>query len=68
MAVAPALTNIVASSRKQAKQTSASSSWEEDARHYDEQGLAVLILMIATANLFNRLHVTIRQVAGSQSW
>jgi AhpD family alkylhydroperoxidase len=38
------------------------------ARHYDEQGLAVLILMIATANLFNRLHATIRQVAGSQSW
>ena len=32
------------------------------------KGLAVLILMIATANLFNRLHVTIRQVAGSQSW
>jgi AhpD family alkylhydroperoxidase len=44
------------------------SIWEEAARHYDEQGLAVLILMIATANLFNRLHVTIRQVAGSQSW
>lgn len=42
--------------------------WDEAARHYNEQGLAVLILMIATANLFNRLHVTIRQVAGSQSW
>ena len=42
--------------------------YDEAARHYDEQGLAVLILMIATANLFNRLHVTIRQVAGSQSW
>jgi AhpD family alkylhydroperoxidase len=44
------------------------SIWEEAAQHYDEQGLAVLILMIATANLFNRLHATIRQVAGSQSW
>jgi hypothetical protein len=42
--------------------------YDEAARHYDEQGLAVLILMIATANLFNRLHVTTRQVAGSQSW
>jgi alkylhydroperoxidase family enzyme len=30
----------------------------EAARHYDEQGLAVLILMIATANLFNRLNAT----------
>ena len=42
--------------------------WDEAARHYDEQGLAALILMIATTNLFNRLNVTIRQVAGSQSW
>src|SRR5258707_13148941 len=44
------------------------SIWDEAARHYDEQGLATLILMIATANLFNRLHVTTRQVAGRQSW
>src|SRR5258708_21274145 len=44
------------------------SIWDEAARHYDEQGLAALILMIATANLFNRLNVTTRQVAGSQSW
>ncbi len=42
--------------------------YDEAARHYDEQGLATLILMIATANLFNRLHVTTRQVAGRQSW
>ena len=26
--------------------------WDEAARHYDEQGLAALILMIATTNLF----------------
>jgi AhpD family alkylhydroperoxidase len=39
--------------------------WDEAARHYDEQGLAALILMIATTNLFNRLNVTTRQVAGS---
>ena len=44
------------------------SIWDEAARHYDEQGLAALILMIATTNLFNRLNATPRQVAGSQSW
>ena len=44
------------------------SLWDEAARHYDEQGLAALILMIATTNLFNRLNATTRQVAGSQSW
>ena len=38
--------------------------WEEAARHYDEQGLAALILMIATTNLFNRLNATTRQMAG----
>lgn len=42
--------------------------WEEATRHYDEQGLAALILMIATTNLFNRLNATTRQVAGSQNW
>ena len=42
--------------------------WDEAARHYDEQGLSALILMIATTNLFNRLNATTRQMAGSQSW
>lgn len=42
--------------------------WEEAARHYDEQGLAALILMIATTNFFNRLNATVKQVAGSQRW
>ena len=42
--------------------------YDEAARHYDEQGLAALILMIATTNLFNRLNATTRQVAGRQSW
>jgi AhpD family alkylhydroperoxidase len=40
--------------------------WDEATRHYDEQGLAALILMIATTNLFNRIYVTTRQMAGSQ--
>jgi AhpD family alkylhydroperoxidase len=42
--------------------------WDEAARHYDEQGLAALILMIATTNLFNRLNAATKQVAGSQNW
>jgi AhpD family alkylhydroperoxidase len=39
--------------------------WDEAARHYDERGLAALILMIATTNVFNRLNVATRQMAGS---
>jgi AhpD family alkylhydroperoxidase len=41
--------------------------WEEVSRHYDERGLAALIMMIAITNLFNRLNATIRQPAG-QNW
>lgn len=44
------------------------SIWDEAARYYDERGLATLILMIATTNLFNRFNATTRQVAGSQRW
>ncbi len=40
--------------------------WEEATRHYDEKGLAAIILMIAMTNLFNRVNVTIRQGAGQQ--
>jgi AhpD family alkylhydroperoxidase len=39
--------------------------WEAAAAHYDEQGLAALVLMIAVTNMFNRLNATIRQVAGA---
>lgn len=38
--------------------------WQEAARHYDEQALASLTLNIAMINLWNRLNVTTRQVAG----
>ena len=41
--------------------------WNEAARHYDEKGLAAIVLMIAMTNLFNRLNATTRQMAG-QSW
>jgi AhpD family alkylhydroperoxidase len=39
--------------------------WDEAAKHYDERGLAGLVLYIATTNLFNRLNASTRQAAGS---
>ena len=39
--------------------------WDEAARHYDERGLAALMLMIATTHVYNRLTVTIRQPVGA---
>ena len=36
--------------------------WQEAARHYDEAGLASLLLAVATINVWNRLNVSIRQV------
>jgi AhpD family alkylhydroperoxidase len=38
--------------------------WDAAADHFDEKGLAAIILMIAVTNLFNRLNSTTRQVAG----
>jgi AhpD family alkylhydroperoxidase len=39
--------------------------WAEAAKHYDEPALAALTLWIATSNLFNRLNVATRQIAGA---
>jgi AhpD family alkylhydroperoxidase len=39
--------------------------WEEAARHYDEKGLAALVLTVALTNLFNRINITTRQIAGA---
>jgi len=39
--------------------------WDEAARHFDEVGLAALLLCIATINMWNRLNVATRQVAGA---
>jgi AhpD family alkylhydroperoxidase len=39
--------------------------WEQAARHYDEQGLASLLIEIATINVWNRLNVATRTPAGS---
>jgi len=38
--------------------------WEEAAVHYDEPALATLILSISVTNVWNRLNVSTRQVAG----
>jgi AhpD family alkylhydroperoxidase len=39
--------------------------WNEATNHFDEKGLAAIILMIATTNLFNRLNATIKEQAGA---
>ncbi len=39
--------------------------WNEAARHYDEPALAALVISIALINVWNRLNVTTRQVAGT---
>jgi AhpD family alkylhydroperoxidase len=39
--------------------------WAEAARHYDERGLAALLVQIALINAFNRLNVPVRQVVGA---
>ena len=39
--------------------------WDAAAAHYDEKGLAALVLMIGVTNLFNRLNATTKQVAGA---
>lgn len=38
--------------------------WGEAARHYDEPALAALVIAIASINVWNRLNVATRQVAG----
>ena len=38
--------------------------WNEASKHFDEKGLASLLLVISLTNVFNRLNVATRQVAG----
>lgn len=40
------------------------SVWDEAARHYNEREMAGLVLAIATVNVWNRLNVATRQIAG----
>ena len=39
--------------------------WADAARHYDEAGLATLVLDIASINAWNRLNAGVRQVVGA---
>jgi AhpD family alkylhydroperoxidase len=39
--------------------------WEEAARQYSEPDLALLILAIANINVWNRLNIATRQIAGA---
>ena len=39
--------------------------WREATRHYDENGLSAIILMIAVTNMFNRINATIKEPAGA---
>lgn len=38
--------------------------WNEAAQHYSEQQLATLVLYIAVTNVWNRINVATRQIAG----
>jgi AhpD family alkylhydroperoxidase len=42
--------------------------WDAAAEHFDETQLGALVLDIALINVWNRLNVATRQVAGEQSW
>ena len=42
--------------------------WAEAARHYDEQGLAALLIAITSINVWNRLNAATRQVATAGAW
>ena len=40
--------------------------WGDAARHYEERALAGLVLAIANINVWNRLNIATRQIAGAQ--
>lgn len=42
--------------------------WGEARRHYDDAQLSALLLSISLVNVWNRLNVATRQVAGAASW
>jgi len=42
--------------------------WAAAAKHYDEPALAALLFSIAASNVWNRLNVATRQVAGANTW
>jgi AhpD family alkylhydroperoxidase len=39
--------------------------WAEAARHYDEKGMAAIVLMVAMTNMLNRISTTVRAPAAT---
>lgn len=42
-------------------------TWNEAAKHFDERGLAAIVIHIAEINVWNRLNVATRQVASPET-
>ena len=42
--------------------------WNEAAAHYDEKGLAAILVWISLVNVFNRINVSTGTIAGPQAW
>jgi AhpD family alkylhydroperoxidase len=42
--------------------------WAEAAKHFDEPTLAAIVTHIAIVNLYNRINVATKQVAGAVKW
>ncbi|MEU6990771.1 carboxymuconolactone decarboxylase family protein [Streptomyces sp. NPDC046465] len=42
--------------------------WDEAAKHFTEQELAAIVLAVGVTNMFNRINVATRRVAGSMPW
>jgi AhpD family alkylhydroperoxidase len=42
--------------------------WQEAARHFDEPTLGAIVVYVATVNLYNRINVATRQIAGQEEW
>jgi AhpD family alkylhydroperoxidase len=40
--------------------------WDEARRHYETPALSAVLLTIATVNLWNRLNVSVKQIAGAK--
>ena len=59
LALAEATTRLDASGEAVADEI-----WNEAQKHYDEPQLAALILSIGVSNLWNRLNIVVKQVAG----
>jgi AhpD family alkylhydroperoxidase len=62
-----ALTEALTRLPDRSEQVSDDEAWEAAAEH-DETQLAALVLDIANVNLWNRLNIATRQIAGDQSW